>query len=56
MTTSSPGRRPAAASAVIGDDRLRAAELLTVLVDAELARGDLRRGDDGMRRTDGPHR
>ena len=26
---------------VIGDDRLRAAELLTVLVDAELARGDL---------------
>ena len=25
----------------IGDDRLRAAELLTVLVDAELARGDL---------------
>ena len=26
---------------VIGDDRLRAAELLTVLIDAELARGDL---------------
>ena len=26
---------------VIGDDRLRAAELLTVLVDADLARGDL---------------
>jgi tetratricopeptide (TPR) repeat protein len=26
---------------VIGDDRLRAAELLSVLVDAELARGDL---------------
>ncbi len=26
---------------VIGDDRLRAVELLTVLVDAELARGDL---------------
>ena len=26
---------------VIGDDRLRAAELLTVLVDAELVRGDL---------------
>ena len=33
----------------VGDDRLRAVELLTVLVDAELARGDLERGRRGVR-------
>lgn len=40
---------------VIGDDRLRAVELLTVLVDAELARGDVdaatRAADDLVART-----
>ena len=36
-TTTSPAPRPAAGCARIGDDRLRAVELLTVLVDAELA-------------------
>ena len=33
----------------MGDDRLRAIELLTVLVDAELAAGDVARGRGGVR-------
>ncbi len=37
---------------VLGDDRLRAAELLTVLVDAELALGDVAAADRGVRRAD----
>ena len=41
---------------VIGDDRLRAVELLTVLVDAELGRGDLAAATAGLRRADRPHR
>ena len=36
-----PGRPPGGACGSIGDDRLRAVELLAVLVDAELAAGDL---------------
>ena len=40
---------------VLGDDRLRAIELLTVLVDAELAAGSVDAADECLRRAHGPH-
>ena len=41
---------------VLGDDRLRAIELLTVLVDAELAAGSVDAATSAVRRAHGPHR